>query len=80
MQLCSLSYLTAEQKMDQDSYTFRPVTKDNGEMTEVENIWEFGLQLALSHTWGLINHSLLQHSSSRKVGFKCSLVDISLAL
>lgn len=49
-------------------------------MTEVENIWEFGLQLALSHTWGLINHSLLQHSSSRKVGFKCSLVDISLAL
>lgn len=66
--------------MDQDSYAFQPVTKDNGEMTEVENIWVFGLQLALSHTWGLINHSLLQRSSSREAGFKCSLVDISLAL
>lgn len=66
--------------MDQDAYAFQPVAKDNGDMTEVENISEFGLQLALTHTWGLINHSLLQHSSSREAGFKCSLVDISLAL
>lgn len=38
--------------MDQDSYVFQPVTKDNGDVTKVENIWESGLQLALTHTWG----------------------------
>lgn len=36
--------------MDQDSYVFQPVTKDNSDVTKVENIWESGLQLALTHT------------------------------